>query len=85
MSVYVDEPIYRYGNMHMCHMIADTQEELLAMADHIGVQRKWLQRKPVVHFDISKSKRALAVKAGAKEADRMLIVAVMSKLKAQSQ
>tara|TARA_R100000664_G_scaffold24016_2_gene33662 strand:+ start:1469 stop:1726 length:258 start_codon:yes stop_codon:yes gene_type:complete len=57
------------GRMKMCHMIADTTEELVAMADRIGVQRKWLQYPgtPREHFDIAMSKRALAVEAGAIE------------------
>jgi hypothetical protein len=67
MSVYVDDMRAAYGRMVMCHMIADTTEELLAMADQIGVQRKWLQRQGShrEHFDIAQSKRALALKHGA--------------------
>jgi hypothetical protein len=49
-------------------MWADTLDELLAMADRIGVQRKWLQQPPKaswVHFDVGLGKKALAIKAGA--------------------
>jgi hypothetical protein len=54
--------------MIMCHMIADTEAELHAMADRIGVARKWFQRKPSGdHYDIALSKRALAVGLGARE------------------
>ena len=69
MPVYVDEPKHQFGRMLMCHMMADTTDELLAMADRIGVDRKWLQKPGTVyeHFDIAKSKRALAVAAGAEE------------------
>ncbi len=81
MSVYVDNMSAPFGNMVMCHMWADTDEELLAMADKIGVLRKWIQGHPTlsfgkhrnaswVHFDIAKSKRSLAVKFGAVETDR---------------
>lgn len=69
MSVYVDDMRAPYKSMLMCHMIADTAEELLAMADRIGVRRKWIQypATPKEHFDICLAKRELAVKAGALE------------------
>lgn len=69
MSVYVDSMNAAFGRMVMCHMIADSSEELLAMADRIGVARKWLQDAGThrEHFDICLSKRARAVKAGAVE------------------
>ena len=72
MSVYVDSMKAKFGRMIMCHLNADTTEELLAMADKIGVARKWIQKAghPVYeHFDICMAKRALAVKHGAKEID----------------
>lgn len=64
MTVYVDDMRAKYGRLVMCHMIADTDEELHAMADRIGVARKWHQGD---HYDIALSKRALAIAAGAKE------------------
>jgi hypothetical protein len=69
MSVYVDPAMHPFGRMIMCHMTADTTEELLAMADEIGVQRKWIQHAGTwkEHFDICKAKRALAVQQGAVE------------------
>ena len=69
MSVYVDDMRVPFGRMVMCHMTADTTEELLAMADRIGVARRWLQHPgtPKEHFDIALSKRALAVQYGAVE------------------
>lgn len=69
MAVYVDNMRARLGRMVMCHMLADTTEELLAMADEIGVARRWLQHPGThrEHFDIALSKRAEAVKHGAVE------------------
>lgn len=68
MSVYVDDMEAAFGRMKMCHMVADTTAELLAMADKIGVDRKWIQKRGTYqeHFDIAKSKRALAIQHGAK-------------------
>lgn len=67
MSVYVDDMEASFGRMKMCHMIADSTAELLAMVDRIGVQRKWIQHGGTTreHFDIAMSKRALAIAAGA--------------------
>ncbi|WP_333676811.1 DUF4031 domain-containing protein [Dyella sp.] len=73
MAVYVDDmhltPIGQFGRMKMCHMTADTEEELNAMADKIGVARKWHQYPgtPRSHYDIAMSKRSLAIEYGAKE------------------
>jgi hypothetical protein len=69
MSVYVDEPIWPFGRMMMCHMVADSRAELDAMADTIGVARKWIQKPDTdrEHYDICKSKRAKAVALGSVE------------------
>lgn len=64
MTVYVDSMRAAYGRLIMCHMIADTEDELHAMADLIGVARRWHQGD---HYDIALSKRALAVAAGGQE------------------
>lgn len=84
MTVYVDEPIHRFGRMIMCHMVAPDVHELHAMADRIGVARRWFQDPLTMnvsapHYDISKSKRALALAAGARTIDRYQM-AVMSKV-----
>lgn len=51
----------------MSHMMADSTDELLAMADRIGLNRKWLQRGGTSreHFDVSKAYRLRAIAAGA--------------------
>jgi hypothetical protein len=82
MSVYVD-PLFkavsrdsqarRVGarNGHLwCHMTADTEEDLDAMAVKIGMKLAWKQHPGNprrVHYDLTPSRRALAVKAGAVE------------------
>lgn len=69
MSVYVDDMKAPFGRMIMCHMIADTDEELHAMAERIGVARKWHQHAGThrSHYDIALSKRRIAVANGAVE------------------
>lgn len=64
MTVYVDNMRAKFGRLVMCHMIADTESELRAMADQIGVAQKWHQGD---HFDICLSKREMAVSLGAIE------------------
>jgi hypothetical protein len=83
MTVYVDDmhqkPLGRYRGMKMCHMAADTHDELVAMADKIGVARRHLQYRNHFreHFDICQAKRALAVQAGAVEITMRGIVDMM--------
>lgn len=71
MTVYVDDmyatELGRFRRMKMSHMIADTTEELIAMARTIGVSTRWIQYRGESneHFDIAKGKRELAIAAGA--------------------
>jgi Protein of unknown function (DUF4031) len=70
MAVYVDDMRARFGRMVMCHMIADNDDELHAMAVDIGVARRWWKspnKTSGSHYDIALTKRALAVDAGAIE------------------
>ena len=80
MTVYVDDVETGFGRMVMCHMLADTPEELHAMASAIGMKRQWYQSPKKVsfpHYDLSLTKRALAVAKGAKEITRQEVAAVM--------
>lgn len=77
--IYVDRARHPFGRMKMCHMIADTSEELMAMAAKIGVQPKWVQDPgtPREHFDICQRKKQLALDQGAQELGKrefMLII-----------
>lgn len=68
MTVYVDDMRAKFGRMIMCHMIADSDEELHAMAARLGLKRAWHQAPPKAshsHYDISLSVKARAVAAGA--------------------
>lgn len=67
-----------------CHLIADTLEELHAMATRIGLRRAWFQdAKSVPHYDLTPSRRAKAVELGAVEVDRRGFVTVMRRLRAE--
>ena len=69
MTVYVDDMYAAYGRMRMCHMIADSRSELDAMADQIGVARRWIQEAGSrrEHYDVSMTARRKAVALGAIE------------------
>lgn len=72
--IYVDDPIWPFGRMMMCHMLADTLHELHEMADKIGVARRHFQNERYPHYDVCKSKRRLAIVHGAQEIDRKTFV-----------
>lgn len=70
MTVYVDDMRAKFGRMVMCHMLADTDQELHDMAERIGVARRWWQSPAKTsgsHYDIALTKRALAIQHGAVE------------------
>lgn len=84
MSVYVDRCALSYGRMLMCHMLADTPDELHAMADRIGVARRWFQEPPKAsfwHYDIAQTKRVLVIAAGALDCDRTTFVAALRRIR----
>lgn len=85
--VYVDDMKAQYGRMVMCHMLADSDAELHAMADQIGVARKWHQKAgtPHSHYDICLAKRAQAVAAGAIEIERQQVGALLRQKRAAAQ
>jgi len=69
-SVYVDTARHPFRGYVMCHMIADNLDELHAMADKIGMERRWFQSPPKAshpHYDIPEGKRARALALGAQE------------------
>lgn len=86
MTVYVDSMRARFGRMVMCHMMADTDDELLAMADQIGVARRWHQYPGThkSHFDICLSKRARAVAAGAVVVSQLELGAILAARRRES-
>jgi hypothetical protein len=86
MSVYVDALFprgmrLRGRDVDSCHMLADTVDELHAMAERIGMKRSWYQPKSSPHYDLTPSRRAAAVAAGAVEVDRHQLVAIIRRLR----
>lgn len=84
MAVYVDSARNGFGRMVMCHMLADTPIELHAMADAVGMKRQWYQspdKASFPHYDLSLSRRRLALEHGAKELSRQELSAHMKETK----
>lgn len=77
MSVFID-PLMQHGWRlgPSCHLWADTEAELHAFAARVGLRRAWFQSAPrpggwvFPHYDLTASRRRLAVRLGAVECDR---------------
>ncbi|RTL33274.1 MAG: DUF4031 domain-containing protein [Burkholderiales bacterium] len=84
MAVYVDALLDRgwvlYGHPVLsCHLFTDTLDlsDLHAMAQLIGMERRWFQRaRSAPHYDLVRSRRDMAVRHGAIELDRAASVRV---------
>jgi len=71
VTVYVDNARIPFRTWIMCHMFADSEEELHAMAQRLGLRKAWFQRgSTLAHYDVALSKRRRAVELGAVEVDQ---------------
>lgn len=70
MTVYVD-PLTDYGWRlgSSCHLYADSVEELHQFASGIMMRRAWFQisKSGIPHYDLTASKRRMALRQGAVE------------------
>jgi hypothetical protein len=62
MAVYIDDYRVPYRGRRICHMIADTEAELHAMAAALGLSERWFHRD---HYDVTDELHAAAVALGA--------------------
>lgn len=80
MACYVDKlfclaskekQAFKVGKKHnhmWCHMWADTEDELHAMAKKIGMKKEWFQNHgKLPHYDLVPTRRAAAIRYGAIE------------------
>jgi hypothetical protein len=73
VGVYVDPMMACVPNANWrwnesCHLLADTLDELHALAGRIGLKRAWFQSHGTFpHYDLTRPRRARAVAAGAIE------------------
>lgn len=71
MTVYVDD-MRRWSTVagrgaRWSHLIADSQDELVAFAVRIGLRAEWMQKRGTrwEHFDVTDGMRARAIALGA--------------------
>lgn len=88
MSAYVDAMFptafsARWPYHEACHLLADTEEELVEFAVNLGLEVHWIQRGHAVHFDLTRNKRAQAVKNGAIEVGSRELVLLMKQQRAR--
>lgn len=88
MSVYVDDAVHAWRGQRWAHLMADTLDELHAMAQRLGLPRRAFQNKTSgAHYDVTSELREQAIALGAiaisRHADRELVKAVIQRAKAQ--
>jgi hypothetical protein len=70
MTVYVDPAMFKKpgGRKRYCHVAADSEAELHAFAERIGLKRHFFHAGAKhVHYDLAEELRATALAAGAVE------------------
>jgi hypothetical protein len=68
-----------------CHLLADTRDELHAMADQLGIPRRFFQDHPWRwHHDLPEHLRAQAVALGAREVTMHEVGELLRRRRAQA-
>lgn len=78
--LYIDNARNPYGNMVMCHMIADTNEELVEAAQKLGLKPEWIQKEGTAqeHFDVSAAIKQKAIRElGARAISKREIIRII--------
>ena len=66
MTVYVDDAITLWRDQRWAHLMADTLDELHAMAAQLGIPRRAFQNKTSgAHYDVPVPLREEAIRLGA--------------------
>ena len=66
MTVYVDDAVTLWRGRRWAHLMADTLDELHAMAERLGVPRRAFQdKRSGAHYDLTEDLRGQALRLGA--------------------
>jgi len=88
MTVYVDDAVHLWRGRRWAHLMADTLDELHAMAEKLEIPRRAFQNKTSgAHYDVPSELRERAIELGAtaisRHRDRAQVRAVIARAKAQ--
>ena len=88
MSCYVDTvrdyPDAGLRHTRFCHLLADTRDELHAMAEALGVPHRYFQDHPWRwHHDLPEPLRARAIELGAREVSLREVGLLLRRRKAE--
>ena len=88
MTVYVDDAVHPWRGQRWAHLMADTLDELHAMAARLGIPRRAFQNKTSgAHYDVTAELRERAITLGAlaisRHRERDLVKTVIARAKAQ--
>ena len=89
MSVYVDDAVMPWRGQRWAHLMADTLQELHAMAAKLGLPRRAFQdKRSGVHYDVTIEMREQALRLGAiaisRHVDREQVRAVIRNARGQA-
>ena len=88
MTVYVDDAVHPWRGQRWAHLMADTLDELHAMAARLDIPRRAFQNKTSgAHYDVNAELRERAIALGAlpisRHRERELVKSVIARAKAQ--
>ncbi|MBN6103730.1 DUF4031 domain-containing protein [Xanthomonas sp. CFBP 8703] len=89
MAVYIDDAVHPWRGQRWGHLLADTLDELHAMAAQLGIPRRAFQNKlSGAHYDVPAALRDEAIRLGAvpvsRHTDRALMKALIRQARAQA-
>ena len=84
MTVYIDNACICWRGKQWCHLVADRVDELHEFASRLGLKPEWFQRKTLYpHYDVTVAVRRRALRMGAVEAHKEVVVARAKGLRTQ--
>lgn len=84
MAVYVDNARIEWRNKLWCHLVADSLEEIHAIAGKLNLRREWFQVKGrYPHYDVTVAVRDRALSLGAIDADKRQLIECAKRLRAE--